>query len=387
VPEVASRHGGEDVIKAAQLDRRLILVVVYGHVADTMAAIPGLRSLRRAYPRARIEALVVKPSEPVLRSCPYVVEVLTWIDFQMKGTRFARAEKAATLSLLGWRLRQSRYDAVLVFHRSFRSIRRLAGISRAPIRAGVSDGSDGYTHWLPNPADVYSSREENRRVLEAIGVEEDGGPLELWTTPAERSSADTLLGQDDGRPLIGIHPGSDWSCQQWLPERFAAVGRELQERLDARIVVTGSTSEVALQEEIAAGLATPPIRAAGATSLGGLVAVIGRLDLLISVNSAPAAIARAVGTPAVVLLGPEDARFTGLEPGRKLQIVQPGKRLEPGSWCEFGRWGVLSGCESPMCRAISGLNQLKPEEVSATALRLLRDQRPDEMNKELVTSR
>ena len=91
--------------------------------------------------------------------------------------------------------------------------------------------------------------------------------------------------------------------------------------------------------------------------------MIRELDVLVCVNSAAAAIARAVGTPAVVLLGPEDPRLTGLVAGDRLRIVQPGERLIPGSWCEFGRWGLLSGCESPMCRGLSGLDQLDPMTV------------------------
>ncbi|MHB8612394.1 MAG: glycosyltransferase family 9 protein [Candidatus Dormibacteraceae bacterium] len=358
--------------RLASLDGRRVLVVIYGHVADTMAAVPGLRSLRRAYPRSRIEALVIEASGPVLRGCPYVDDVLTWRDFRLKGTRLARLEKSTSLGALGWRIRQRGYDAVLIFHRSFRAIRRLAAVSGAPVRAGVSDGRDGYTHWVPPLDGVHSSRDENRRVLEAIGVKEDGGPLELWTASQDQAEADRLLAGSGNGPLIGLHPGSDWSCQQWLPERFAAVGRALQAQIGARIVITGSASELALQEGIAAGLANPPVRAAGATSLGELVAVVRRLDLVICVNSAPAAIARAVGTRALVLMGPEDPRLTGLEPGSKLGIMQPGLRLAPGSWCEFGRWGVLSGCDSPMCRAISGLDQLEPADVAATALQLLR---------------
>ena len=355
----------------APLDGRRILVVIYGHVADTMAAVPGLRSLRRAYPRARIEALVIEASGPVLGGCPYVNEVLTWKDFRLKGTRIARFEKSATLGALGWRVRTRGYDAVLIFHRSFRAIRRLAAVSGAPVRVGVSDGRDGYTHSVPPPEGVHSSRDENRRVLAAIGVKEDGGPLELWTAERDQAAADRLLAGSGSGPVVGLHPGSDWSCQQWLPESFGAVGRALQSKIGARIVITGSASEAPLQEGIASGLAAAPVRAAGATSLGELVALIRRLDLVICVNSAPAAIARAVGTRAVVLMGPEDPRLTGLEPGSGLDIMQPGRRLAPGSWCEFGRWGVLSGCESPMCRAISGLDQLEPAEVTAAAMKLL----------------
>jgi ADP-heptose:LPS heptosyltransferase len=355
-------------VTPAQLDGGRILVIVYGHVADTMASIPGLRSLRRAYPSARIEVLVVRGSEPILRHCPYVDELVTWQDFQLKGTRLAKLEKAARLSALGTRLRGRRYDAVLVFHRSFRSIRRLAATTGAAVRAGIGDAGDGYTNTARPPAGIHSSREENARVLAAIGIEEDGGPVELWTTPDEEAAADRLLAAAGSAPRIGLHPGSDWSCQQWLPEAWAEVGRTLRSRLGASFVITGSGSELALQDEIALGLGASAVRAAGATSLGELVALVRRLDLLICVNSAAAAIARSVGTPAVVLLGPEDARLTGLEAGEHLSIVQPGLRREPGSWCEFGRWGVLSGCESPMCRGIGGLDLLDPADVARVAL-------------------
>jgi ADP-heptose:LPS heptosyltransferase len=354
-----------------QLDGARILVLVYGHVADTMAAVPGLRSLRKAYPSARIDALVVSASHPVLRECPYVDEVITWGDFQLKGSRLARAEKAAVLAGLSLRLRRRKYDAALVFHRSFGSIRRLARLSGAPVTAGVSDGRDGYTHWSPAPAGPHSSREENRRVLESLGVEEDGGPLELWTSRDDDAAADRLGVTAERRPLVGLHPGSDWSCQQWLPDRFAAVGRQLQDRLGATIVITGSGSETVLQEDVARGLGAKTVRAAGKTTLGELAAVIRRLDLLVCVNSAPAAIAQAVGTPAVVLLGPEDPRLTALVAGPRLGIVQPGERLAPGSWCEFGRWGILSNCESPMCRGISGLDRLDVQEVVGVAMRVM----------------
>jgi ADP-heptose:LPS heptosyltransferase len=346
--------------------------VVYGHVADTLAAVPALRSLRRALPSARIELLCLTSVAPLLRLCPYDDGLVTWDDFKHKQGRAGQAEKVAVLASLSLRLRRRRYDAVLVFHRSFRALRRLATLCGASVVAGVSSGGDGYSHPVPPPsAGLESSREENARVLAAVGVEEDGGPLEVWAGRAEESWAEELLGRDGDRPLVGLHAGSDWSCQQWLPERFGEVGTALQRRARARIVTTGSAGEVPLQEDVAGRLSEAPVRCAGRTTLGQLVPLIRRLDLLICVNSAAAAIARAVGTPAVILLGPEDARLTGLEPGRSLRVLQPGHRLRPGSWCEFGRWGILSGCDSPMCRGLSGLDQLEPGAVTEAGLDLL----------------
>jgi ADP-heptose:LPS heptosyltransferase len=354
-----------------ELNDGKILVIAYGHVADTMAAIPALRSLRAAYPSASIDVLALESARPILGPCPYIDNLITWQDFQHKGRRIARVEKLSVIASLALKLRRSGYDATLVLHRSSGAMRKLAGLIGTPVRAGLSSGGDGYTH-LAAPGDaVESSRDENRRVLESIGVEEDGGALELWTSDEDKQWAAAFLGSHSG-PRVGIHPGSDWSCQQWLPKRFAEVGRNLQVTAGATVIITGSSGEVELETEIAEGLAESPLRACGRTSFGQFVEIIRGLDILIGVNSAAAAVARAVGTPAVVLLGLEDARYTGISSNRHLTLIQP--QMAPrggGGWCEFGRWGVLSSCDSPMCRGLGGLAEVAPAIVAQEALKLL----------------
>ncbi len=352
------------------LDGKRILVIVYGHIADTMAATPGLRSLRAVYPRATIEVLALNAAAPVLGGCPYIDRLVTFDDFGHKGSRLARVGKLQWIAQIALRLRRRRYDATLVFHRSSGALRKLATLVGSPVIAGVSSGHDGYTHAAPHPETVESSREENLRVLRAIGVQDDGGAAELWASPADSAWAGSLL---DGaaRPVVGLHPGSDWSCQQWLPERFAAVARDIRERTGATVVITGSRQERDLQREIAAGLDGAVIPLCGETSFGQFVEVIRRLDVLICVNSAAAAIARATDTPSVVLLGLEDARYTGLATAKRLTVIQAEGQSPSSGWCEFGRWGVLSGCNSPMCRGVGGLAAVSPESVAGAAIRLL----------------
>ena len=355
-----------------ELLRRLrrVLVVVYGHLSDTMAATPALRSLRVALPAARIDVLVLRSARPVLSRSPHVDSLIEWSDFQHKGTSRGRLEKAALVTTLGTRLRLHRYDATLVLHNGNRAMRLLAQAVGSPVRAGISDGGDSFTHPVPSSPEAESAQQENARVLAALGIEVDGGPVELRTSADEREAAEALLGSGRG-PLVGIHAGADWSCQQWLPERFAQVASTLQREAGARIVLTGTGSEAALEDLIARGMAEPPIRAAGRTTFGELVEVIRRLDLLVCVSSAPSSIAAATGTPSVVLLGPEDGRYTGMIPEQRRRVLQPGGRRPGGSWCELGRWGVLSGCESPICRGIGGLDALGAAEVSAAALEML----------------
>ena len=246
----------------------------------------------------------------------------------------------------------------------------LADFVGTDVRAGLPSGNDHYTHRALPGREVESSRDENRRVIEAIGVDEDAGPLELWTSSADAKWAADFVGQGEG-PLVGMHPGSDWACQQWLPRRFAEVADGLQRASGARIVVTGSAAEIELESEIVAATSSNPMRACGKTSFGQFVEVIRRLDVLVCVNSAAAAIAAAVQTPAVVLLGLEDARYTALGGSRHRVLIQPKTSAGDGGWCEFGRWGVLSGCDSPMCRGLGGLADAAPEMVASEVMGLL----------------
>jgi ADP-heptose:LPS heptosyltransferase len=351
-------------------DNKRILVIAYGHLADTMAAVPALRSLRKAHPRAHIDVLALDSTQHVLGPCPYIDRLITWRDFQHKGQKIARAEKLALIAALGLRLRRNRYDATLVFHRSSAAMRRLAKLVGSPMIFGVSHGRDGYTHPVDPSAGAESSREENQRVAAAVGAVDDGGEMELWTAPADAAWAERVL-TGGRRPLVGIHPGSDWSCQQWLPERFALAGRELQGWGAAGVVVTGTSGELEMAEQIASALPEAPLNLCGQTSFGQFVEIVRRLDVLICVNSAASAVARAVGTPAVVLLGLEDARYTGVRDGGSLRVIQPGGQGTGAGWCEFGRWGVLSGCNSPMCRGLGGLSRVEPETVVTAALELL----------------
>lgn len=366
---VMQRGAGEGLAPVA-LDGRRILVIAYGHVADTMAAIPALRSLRAAYPSATVEVLALEAAAPILEPCPYVDRLLTWSDFQHKGSRIGKVEKLAVISALALRMRRRAYDATIVLHRSSGAIRRLASMIGTPVLVGVAEGSGAYTHAAPTAAGIESSRDENRRVLRAIGVNEDGGEPEIWSSRADSVWAEEFLAAQR-KPIVGLHPGSDWSCQQWLPERFAAVARELRERTGATIVVTGSRAEQELEAEIADGAGAGVVRACGITTFGQFVEVVRRLDVLVCVNSAAAAVARATGTPAVVLLGLEDARYTGLVNTSRLTVIQAGGPAYSGSWCEFGRWGVLSGCHSPMCRGLGGLELVFPAQVAEAALRRL----------------
>jgi ADP-heptose:LPS heptosyltransferase len=115
------------------------------------------------------------------------------------------------------------------------------------------------------------------------------------------------------RPLIGIHAGAHAPARRWPAERFAVVADHLAQRFGAQIVLTGGPGEEEIAQAVAAGTplagrVAPALNVAGQTSLGGLAALIDRLDLFIANDTGPAHLADALGTPSVTIFGPADHR-------------------------------------------------------------------------------
>jgi ADP-heptose:LPS heptosyltransferase len=148
----------------------------------------------------------------------------------------------------------------------------------------------------------------NLALLEAAGVSApNAGSPALMVAQAERDMAQSLLvshGRRPHHPLVVIHSGSDWACQQWLPERWAQVADRIAAEHDADIVFTGLAGERQYTDQIRRCMASTSISVAGETSLLELAAVISQADLCVSVDSAAHDLAQALGVPAVVIAGP-----------------------------------------------------------------------------------
>jgi hypothetical protein len=141
--------------------------------------------------------------------------------------------------------------------------------------------------------------------------------------PRSGSAASPLPRQGEGplstegrsarHPLIGIHAGAHAPARRWPAERFAVVADHLAQRFGAQIVLTGGPGEEEIAQAVAAGApcagrVAPALCVAGQTSLGGLAALIERLDLFIANDTGPAHLADALGTPSVTIFGPADHR-------------------------------------------------------------------------------
>jgi len=207
-------------------------------------------------------------------------------------------------------------------------------------------------------------------VLEAVGITTMGKGLELTPSDADMRYARDLLaaeGVQEGDLVIGLHPGSHWTCQQWDASEWGALADELVTRYSARLVITGAADERDWAEAIVDHMRVKDahvINATGKTSIMQFAALIRSLTCLVCVNSSASQIALAVQTPVVNLVGYENPVWTAPIAGEAMTIVRGcDDSTAVESWCPYNVWGKLSQCHRAECIGIGGLSLIRRERV------------------------
>ncbi len=252
-------------------------------LGDLLVAVPALRALRAAYPRAQV----------TLVGLPWAASFVE---------RFARYLD----QLVEFPGSPGGYDLVLQMHgdgsRTNAVAQRLGGRRTAGY---ALEERPGFLRWDPHENEVLRWL----RLVESVGVPPRGTQLEFPLSAAER---------DEWRlaNYACLHPGSQLPSRRWPPRRFAAVADALAAR-GLRVVLTGTQAEAAITSEVARAMTSAPLDLAGKTSLGGLGALIARARLVICNDTSVSHIAAAFGTPSVVVAnGSDPRRWAPLERSR-----------------------------------------------------------------------
>ena len=295
------------------------------HLGDLLLAVPALRSIRAGFPEAEI-TLIGLPwaSDFVRRFSHYLDRFVEFAGYPGIPEVDFDAERSAQFLA---DQRAYRYDLVIQMHGSGQTSNPCAIALGGRYTAGyyVGDPPDGLDLAFPYPSDQPEVA-RNLALARSLGCPDCGTALEFPLHESDRAEAAQLLEPvlQRGQRCIGLHVGARAPARRWPAERFAAVGDTLARRFGALIVLTGSRSELPLVESVARMMTAPPLVAAGKTSLGGLAAVIERLDLFISNDTGPAHLAVATDTPSITIFGPADyRRWAPLDRERHRIIQEP----------------------------------------------------------------
>ncbi|MBI4677777.1 MAG: glycosyltransferase family 9 protein [Elusimicrobia bacterium] len=263
-----------------------------GRVGDLIVSTPLLRSLRRAFPDARILLVTSEPCADTAGLIPFVDEVAVLRGFYRP---MAAARLAAALLGRSW-------DLLVDLNPSFsKTSAALAALARARVRLSFKKGrlDRAFTRQVEAPGLAEHMLDRYRRLAAAFGGEFDER-TELSLTSAHEKAAGWLLIEAGILPdklNVLIHPGNFKKFDhRWPQEKFAALTDLLLKEQDVRLVYLAGPGEEARVRGILAGLsvAVPLI---GPASIGVTAAVLRPFDLCVVNATGTMHLAAAVGTP------------------------------------------------------------------------------------------
>jgi len=282
-----------------------ILIVKPSSLGDVVHGLPVLVKLRRTFPGARISWLVGMPAAAIVEGNPNLNEV---IYFRRRaGGLFGTARAQAALLR---KLRRGKFDCVVDLQGLLRSA-LFSAATRAPVRIGLSDAREGARWFYTDVVEVGARMHAVDRYLavgKVLGFDSAEPEFALEALPEARQSVERMLGAVAGvsRPFFALSLGARWASKEWPAENFAAAGSELLERFGGTVFLVGAADAARRAREVEERMEHAVVNLVGRTSVGELVALISKMDLVVATDTGILHIADALGRKVVGIFGPND---------------------------------------------------------------------------------
>ncbi len=307
-------------LTSPQFRPRRILVIRTDLLGDVVMTLPAVHALRRAYPDAQIDMVVLPGNVALLHDQPEIDRVIAcdpqaWIGgvFSAKGREQIRA--------ILRRLRAERYDLAVSACGDWASI--IARLSGARRRVGFA--GEAYAHWLTDPVPGRRFELGMHEIGYGLRLAEHAGGIidpadsrpRLHVTEIARRRVCTLLGAcgiAPGQLLIALHAGSgNGQAKRWPLPSWARLADLLLDQEDAAVILIGAPGDKPLAQAVLRRMRQPAraIDLTGQTTLPELAALLERCAVLVTGDSGPLHVAEAVGTRVVALHGPTNPAESG----------------------------------------------------------------------------
>lgn len=344
-----------------------ILVIRTDLMGDVILSLPAVHALRRAYPAAQIDMLVLPPNVGVLKHDPAIARIITYDPniWRRPNAFLTPASYRAFLGLIR-DLRAARYDLCLSLAGDWASV--FAFLSGARRRVGYR--GEAYPFFMTDPVPGRRYRIRQHEVDYICGLARAAGAViegeqrvpRLTVSDQARAEVQALLeanGVRKGDLLIAAHAGAaNGVAKRWPIPYWAALADRLMTELGAKVILTGAASDAEITGAVAARVRQTPLDFAGKTTIPQLAALLERCDLVISGDSGPLHMAGAVGTPVLAIHGPTDPALSG-------PVGEDATVLRLGIWCspcyDASYWAVCRFF-NPVC-----MKAVTPDQVLAAA--------------------
>ena len=282
-----------------------ILIVKLGALGDVVNTLPLAVNIKKKI-NCEIHWLVAPLSRPLLDTHPWIDQVFVFDKKQTFKSFFS----------VIYELRKHTYDVVMDLQRILKS-----GIFACEVksrrRIGFDKDRTKEFSWL-FPFERLKPALKKQHMLDhyldflaPLNIER----LEVtWQIPRFHS-----IDLPIPEKYIVLNIGATKPANRWAPENFAQLADIIHEKYKIPCLLTGGREDKAAADLVLATARSPVSNLTGKTSLEMLTEILAHADYVISCDTGPMHLARALGSRVIALFGPSDPQRTGPYQGRVIQ--------------------------------------------------------------------
>lgn len=330
---------------------KILFIELLGGIGDLIIALPAIQALGRSHPTAQLTVLTFAPQGELLEADPLIHNV----RYAARGQARHTVEKILTNENFDLIVSDTNYEGIgEIIHNHQKSPNPAAIAVTNLWRSPPTDErvSDRFLHILSKEGLIHSEflvQTEPHMIL----------------TTVERQTVRQTLGSAF-RPVVFLCPDAGMPIKRWSEANFIQVGRVLQQRHKATIIVPVG-SDLTQAERIVQSIGgTAQLWPRGSLRL--LAAAIAEANLVIAADTAPSHLATALNIPTITLFGPSwHERYGHAPPHVNLQGFPDCPERIIRNFTEQPCW--YSGhCPFPWPTC---LEDISPQTVADTATQLL----------------
>lgn len=293
-----------------------ILVLALSGIGDAIMFTPALSLLRKKYPDAEIDALVmINGVKEIFDRNPSLNKVI-YFNFMNEGV-FNSLKFIFSL--------RGRYDVSINVYPSNRKeynvINFLIGAKKKAAVEYLRMNTSNFG-WFNNITikenDSLHNVEENILLVEKlVNTSFNEKPnLQIFFSKEDDEYAAEYLehtGISKDELVIGFHPGcatlKNHIKRRWEPEKFSELGRRLISEYNSRILLFGGPEETELKHKVANGINSEKVHLTRTDNLIHTAAVMRRCNLFITNDSSLMHISSALGLKVIAIIGPTNVNY------------------------------------------------------------------------------
>jgi|AGTN01.2.fsa_nt_gi ADP-heptose:LPS heptosyltransferase len=338
-----------------------ILIVKTDRFGDLTLATPFLRSLREAFPSARISFFIDSNVVPLVELCPYIDEIL---PFDQNGWSRNWRWHCFLFNLpASIKLWMRRFDLAIVptcgTDRGY--ISAVAYLSGARWRLGYTEKIHAEKAEVNRNFDLFftdllqtdAHKHEVERylfVLESLGFSPSSRELELWLHDSDELFAENKISwinkasrtndrRDHSGPLIAFCMGASMEKKKWPILRYQELAHWLVKEYDARIVLVGGPGDRMDADQLVQSMPDSIFSIAGNATIRQSAALLKRCDLYVGNDTGPMHLAAASRVPVIAIFANNvsSGKTLRFRPwNTPLRIARPQNALPPCIGNVFG---------------------------------------------------